>query len=292
MTSFLGEWTTDKDTLARLKAEFNSASPFPFVVIPNFFKPEVAEKIYQAFPKPEGSDAQQWVKEGWNVYDNPIEGKLTIDDPNVMHKHSPMFTDVWDTLESPDLVDIISGITGIENLEKDPHRHGAGLHYHPPNGRLEMHLDYSIHPITGKERRLNLLIYMNKDWQDDWNGKLELWEGNKDAMTNGPVHSISPKYNQAVLFRTSDISWHGMPQPVQCPEGIGRKSIAIYYVSEPRTDAMLRNKASFQARPNDAIRASPSEFEAYDTLCNIRTTRRLTQQDITDIMPSWRPRWS
>jgi hypothetical protein len=292
MTLLLGEWITDKEVLEKIKNDYNNASPFPSVIIPNFFKADVAEQIYSCFPKAEGTDAKQFIKDGWHVYDNPIEGKLAMNDFNVMHKHGAILTDVWDILESSELVDIICNITGIENLEKDPHRHGAGLHCHPRDGRLDMHLDYSIHPITGKERRINLLIYMNKNWQDDWNGKLELWEGDKNCMTKGPIQSISPKFNQAVLFRTSDISWHGMPEPVKCPEGECRKSIAIYYVSECRTDAYIRKKALFQARPNDTIRDVQSNFEAYDKLCNIRVERILTNEDIKKFDPLWTPRWS
>lgn len=284
--SLLGSWSTNQELISELSNKFHSADPFPFVVIPEFFKADVAEKIYEKFPHPLGADADKWRDEGWNVYDNPIEGKLTIDDVDKMAEYDVIFNDMWNELESTELIDIITKISGIQNLEKDPHRHGAGLHFHPPYGRLEMHLDYSIHPITQKERRLNLLIYMNKDWKDSWNGKLELWQGNKDCMTNGPVQSITPAFNQAVLFRTSDISWHGMPESVQCPEGVGRKSIAIYYVSDARTDATLRNKASFQARPNDPIRST-----GYERLCDLRTTRRLTNEDVTEFMPDWKSRW-
>jgi hypothetical protein len=291
MTSLLGSWVSDNEILEKIKVDYNCATPFPYVIIPDFFKADVAEQIYNSFPKADGVDANQFIKDGWCVYDNPIEGKLAMNNFNDIHKDASIITDVWDILESSELVDIISNITGIENLEKDPHKHGAGLHCHPPNGRLEMHLDYSINPISGKERRLNLLIYMNKNWQDDYNGKLELWDGDKDHMIKGPVQSISPKYNQAVLFRTSDISWHGIPEPIKCPEGEYRKSIAIYYVSECRTDTILRKKALFQARPNDTIRDNQTNFEAYDKLCNIRASRILTKKDIEDLLPSWKPRW-
>lgn len=293
MTSFLGKWFADKDVLTKIKSDYNSASPFPFVVIPNFFKADVAEQIHNSFPKSEGTDANQFIKDGWCVYDNPIEGKLAMNNFEAINKHGAILTEIWNVLESDELVDIISNITGIENLEKDPHRHGAGLHSHPPNGRLDMHLDYSIHPITGKERRVNLLIYMNKDWKDEWNGKLELWEGDKTKMTNiRPVQSISPNFNQAILFRTSDISWHGMPEPVKCPDGECRKSIAIYYVAERREDAYIRNKALFQARPIDAIREDQAKFEAYDKLCNIRVERILTSDDMKELVPEWKPRWT
>ena len=293
MTSFLGDWFDDKDELTKIKDTYNNAAPFPFVVIPNFFKQDVAEQIYGCFPKAEGTDASQFIKDGWCVYDNPIEGKLAMNNFDEIHKYGAILKDIWDVLESDELVNTICNITGIENLEKDPHRHGAGLHSNPPNGRLDMHLDYSIHPITGKERRVNLLIYMNKDWQDDWNGKLELWEGDKNNMTNvSAAQSIPPNFNNAVLFRTSDISWHGMPEPVKCPEGECRKSIAIYYVAERREDAFIRKKALFQARPTDAIRADPAKIEAYNKLCNIRVERILTRADIEEFAPEWKPRWS
>jgi Rps23 Pro-64 3,4-dihydroxylase Tpa1-like proline 4-hydroxylase len=293
MKSFVGEWFTYKEVFTKIKNDYNSAVPFPFVVIPNFFKADVAEQIYSCFPKTEGTDANQFIKDGWCVYDNPIEGKLAMNNFEAINKHGAILTKIWDMLESDEFVTIISDVAGIENLEKDPHRHGAGLHSHPPNGRLDMHLDYSIHPITGKERRVNLLIYMNKDWQDDWNGNLELWKGDKSAMTNvSPVQSISPNFNQAVLFRTSDISWHGMPEPVKCPEGECRKSIAIYYVSESRGDGYIRKKALFQARPTDAIRDDQAKFEAYDKLCSIRVERILTREDIKELVPEWNPRWT
>jgi|APGre2960657404_1045060.scaffolds.fasta_scaffold101538_1 Rps23 Pro-64 3,4-dihydroxylase Tpa1-like proline 4-hydroxylase len=291
MLSLLNEWSTNNEKLLEMKNHFDNSSPFPFVVIPNFFKSNVAEEIYNSFPKIEGCDKKLWKNQGWHIYDNPIEGKLTIDDYKIMNNYGEILSNMWETLESSDFIETISNITGIENLEKDPYRHGAGLHCHPPDGKLEMHLDYSIHPITGKERRLNLLIYMNKEWCNEWGGNLELWEGNNDRMTNGPIHSISPKYNHAILFRTSDVSWHGMPEPIKCPIGNSRKSIAIYYVSENRKDANKRNKASFQARPTDPIRENKNIFELYDKLCFIRSTRRLTDDDVAKLLPSWKPRW-
>lgn len=153
-----------------------------------------------------------------------------------------------------------------------------------------MHLDYSIHPITHKERRVNLIIYMNRDWEEHWGGHLNLWEGTPEAMTRGPVQKISPRFNQAALFRTSDISWHGMPDPVACPEGRARKSVAIYYVSEPRTDATHRLKASYQVRPDDPLRGTP-DIAGYEDLCRTRVHRRLNLDDIATAIPDWTPRW-
>mmetsp|Transcript_8728 Transcript_8728/g.13851 ORF Transcript_8728/g.13851 Transcript_8728/m.13851 type:complete len:260 (+) Transcript_8728:116-895(+) len=209
----LGNWASDPKLLAKLRDQFLSADPFPHVEIEGFFTEEVAAAIEGNFPKPKGNSTRDWQEEGWHVYDNPIEGKLANDDVESMARHHTVFEKMWRTLQSDKLVALLQKITDIEGLENDPHLHGAGLHYHPRGSRLEMHLDYSIHPVTKKERRVNLIVYMNKEWQDQWGGHLNLWEGTLDGMTKF-ARKVAPHYNRAVLFRTSDISWHGMPDPV------------------------------------------------------------------------------
>eukprot|EP00282_Hemiselmis_andersenii_P011221 CAMPEP_0114118108 /NCGR_PEP_ID=MMETSP0043_2-20121206/5409_1 /TAXON_ID=464988 /ORGANISM="Hemiselmis andersenii, Strain CCMP644" /LENGTH=388 /DNA_ID=CAMNT_0001210581 /DNA_START=60 /DNA_END=1226 /DNA_ORIENTATION=+ len=286
----LGEWARDPELLEQLSSTFKAAEPFPHVVIPNFFTEEVAARIEAAFPDPEGEGSREWKAQGWHVYDNPIEGKLAMDDVRRMENHADVFRDMWKELQSTGLVSLLSNVTGIDGLENDPHLHGAGLHYHPQGSRLEMHLDYSIHPITGKERRVNLIIYMNRDWEDEWGGELTLWEGDPSGMTRGPVQKIKPRFNQAALFRTSDISWHGMPDPVRCPPGRARKSVAIYYVSDAREEATPRYKASYKARPDDSIRGTAA-FEGYSRLCETRIQRRLEYSDVMQELPGWLPRW-
>jgi hypothetical protein len=105
MTSFLGDWFGDKDELTKIKDAYNNAAPFPFVVIPNFFKQDVAEQIYGCFPKAEGTDASQFIKDGWCVYDNPIEGKLAMNNFDEIHKHG-VILHLW-TFKMPILVFII-----------------------------------------------------------------------------------------------------------------------------------------------------------------------------------------
>mmetsp|Transcript_22205 Transcript_22205/g.56015 ORF Transcript_22205/g.56015 Transcript_22205/m.56015 type:complete len:400 (-) Transcript_22205:89-1288(-) len=288
--AILGDWARDPALIEELSSSFQAGEPFPHVVIPNFFSEEVATRIEAAFPNPEGEGSRAWKAQGWHVYDNPIEGKLALDDVESMEKHDDIFRDMWGELQSTGLVSLLSNVTKIEGLENDPHLHGAGLHYHPPGSRLEMHLDYSIHPITGKERRVNLIIYMNRDWDDEWGGELALWEGTPNGMTRGPVQKIKPRFNQAALFRTSDISWHGMPDPVRCPPGRARKSVAIYYVSDARAEATPRYKASYKARPDDAIRGTAA-FEGYSRLCETRIQRRLEYGDVVEALPGWLPRW-
>ena len=278
--SIFGPWATE-DRLNALQTEFAQAQPFPHIVIDDFFNAELAHALENEFPIQQGeSNKEVWQSLGWHVYDNPIEGKLAFDHIQALDE---CFQTAWNALESPDTVARLRKITGIQDLETDPHVHGAGLHYHPTHGRLELHLDYSIHPISGMERRVNLIVYLNSDWQQEWGGDLQLWEGDAHQPTK-LAQRILPLFNRAVLFRTSDISWHGMPDDLQCPHNTGRKSLAIYFVSPP-TATEGRPKASF--RPH----ADSPTSENYLELCKIRSERRLTPEDVSQHMPEWTPRW-
>src|SRR5690606_13600520 len=132
-----------------------------------------------------------------------------------------------------------------------------GLHLHPNNGRLGLHLDYEIHPFTNKERKLNIILYLSKDWKTEYNGHTELWSNEPFEC----VKKCSISFNRACIFKTNDISWHGLPEKIKCPEHMLRKSLAYYYVSEPTSNASddkigndgsgFRKKATFVPRPND-----------------------------------------
>jgi Rps23 Pro-64 3,4-dihydroxylase Tpa1-like proline 4-hydroxylase len=254
-----GNWSTN------LNSEFINAEPYEHVLIENFFTDDYAQKITSQFP--------DLANPNWFRYHNPIEKKYALNN----FKDLPEFTDLFSILQSDQFISKISAITSIPNLENDPHLHGAGLHYHPKGGKLDMHLDYSIHPISAKERRVNLIIYLNKEWHEEYNGALELW----DKDFTGPVKKYYPKYNTAILFRTNNISYHGLPTPINCPENCGRKSLAIYYVSDQTNDAQKRFKAEYRPLPiqhvNDKLRQ----------LYTIRKTRCITTDDLEKIYPNW-----
>jgi hypothetical protein len=255
-----GQW---KNNLTELGETFRSAQPFEHVVIPNFFSEEVARAIHDAFPA---------VDETWIHYDNPIEQKYALNDFK-----NPEIERTFAELQSSDFVECCKTLSGIDNLECDPHLHGAGLHAYPSGGKLDVHLDYSIHPISKKERRINLIIYMNKDWKESYGGHLQLWN---DTVTEKTT-VITPSFNTAVLFRTSDISYHGVPTPIACPPGEYRKSLAIYYVSEPRDAAVERHKAEFVPLPHQSV------DERLRRLYAIRKERILTAADLAD-WENWR----
>ena len=262
--SLFGDWTRDLEGLAK---RFGSAEPFPHVIIPNFFSDEVAQRILSSFPNP-GDDGYHW-----HHYDNPIEQKYALDDFSQL----PYIRSVFDSLQSEQTVTTLRKITRISDLEADPHLHGAGLHAYPRRGKLDVHLDYCIHPLSGKERRCNLIVYLNPDWKPEYGGELELWDQTLSKKTN----LVIPSWNTAVLFKTNDVSYHGLPRAVTCPEGEYRKSLAIYYVSPRTNNALPRFKALYHPTPEQNV------SERMQQLYAIRASRRIEPEDL-QLWPTWR----
>jgi hypothetical protein len=261
--TYFGDWyTTDSKDLA---ATFNTNKPYPCIVIDNFFNDTFIKQIASEFP-PLSNPA-------WMKYHNPIEKKFALNDLAAL----PSTRSAFDLLQSDAFLEKMQSISQIHDLEIDPHLHGGGLHYHPRGGKLDMHLDYSIHPITGKERRLNLIVYLNHEWQSGWGGEIQLWDDDFQHC----VQAFEPSWNRAVLFRTSDLSFHGLPNPIACPDDTGRKSLAIYYVSPPREGVTHRLKAEFRPLPGQPVP------EALRALYDIRVNRRITDEDLETIYPGW-----
>lgn len=233
--------------------------PFPHVVIDNFFTEDAYARVSEEFGPVDAT---------WDTYWNPIEKKHATK----VFDSKPFIHHVFNELQSQQIVSLFSSVTKIPDLEPDTMLHGAGLHYHPRGGKLDMHLDYSIHPYSKKERRLNLIIYMNDEWDETWGGALEFW----DSDFTECKQRIYPIRNRAVLFQTSDISYHGIPHPIQCPETTGRRSLAMYYVSEPRLNVIHRLKAEFRPLPGQEV--SPQHAMLY----NIRKTRLIQKEDLWD----------
>ena len=225
----------------------------------NYERAKVADALESDFPNEKS--------EVWFKYNNPIEVKLAC---NLLCKMPAQALKLFFDINSPEFVQFVAACTSIPDLQADPYLHGAGLHLHPTGGKLDMHLDYSIHPVSGKERRVNLIIYLNKNWKPEYGGDIELWD---DKFTHC-VKKVNPTFNTAVLFQTSDLSYHGLPDPIRCPVNEGRKSVAVYYVSNPRPNIVHRPKARFFGRPSDPA----SDF--LERLRLIRVERRITESDL------------
>ena len=205
------------------------------MVIDNFLNEPIARQIVNEFPTLESPL--------WYRYENAIEKKRAM---NSWDRFPLVTYQLFAFLNSPQFVRYLQDCTGIEKLYPDIGLHGGGLHAHGPGGKLNIHLDYSIHPKLGLERKLNLILYLTHEWKVEWGGGLQLWD--HDHETNSPkscARTIDNVFNRAVLFDTTQNSWHGLPDPITCPEGQMRRSIAVYYMIEPEKNVSRRPKALF-----------------------------------------------
>jgi hypothetical protein len=205
------------------------------------FLPEpVLEAVLAEFPDPKRAD--------WFAFDSATERKLATKDDSAM---GPATRHVLGQLNSGAFIDFLERLTGIEGLVPDPHFVGGGLHQIERGGHLKIHADFNRHPRTDLERRLNVLIYLNRDWKDEYGGAFELWSEDMGTCEA----KILPYFNRCVVFSTTSTSFHGHPEPLACPEGETRKSMALYYYSKDRP-AEERNDGHntlFQARPGERL---------------------------------------
>ena len=132
---------------------------------------------------------------------------------------------------------------------------------HSRGGKLNIHLDYVINPKLDLQRKLNLIVYLKEDWDTSWGGGLELWSHNEE--TNLPDKRevvIDNIFNRAILFDTTHNSWHGLPQPITCPEGTYRKSIAVYYMTDLPEDTNHRKRALYAPTKEQANDSEVLDF--------------------------------
>lgn len=214
------------------------ASPFPHVVIDDFLPPEVLDEVLREFPSPQRAD--------WHSFDSPLERKLATKDDAMLGEAT---RHLLAEFNSAPFIDFLERLTGIEGLVPDPHFSGGGLHQIERGGHLKVHADFNRHPHTQLLRRLNVLVYLNRDWKDEFGGGLELWSRDMKARER----QILPLFNRCVVFSTTDTSFHGHPEPLNCPEGMTRKSIALYYYSSPGGEGIRDHNTLFQARPGEEL---------------------------------------
>jgi hypothetical protein len=157
-----------------------------------------------------------------------------------------------DELNAPEFVAWISELTGIPNLMADPMLEGGGLHQSGPGGYLNVHTDFSMHHFhLNWRRRVNLILYLNPGWQEQWGGALELWEKTPEGKMARCAVKYSPLLNHALIFTTDERSLHGFPDPLTCPEGQSRKSLALYYYTVEQGQKTEARSTDYFARPQD-----------------------------------------
>jgi Rps23 Pro-64 3,4-dihydroxylase Tpa1-like proline 4-hydroxylase len=205
-----------------LRAQYASAEPFPHIAIDGLFDDDALDAVLREFP------SREQMK--WREFDTPLERKL-----GYYHETSTISRTVRDFLNEMNSFEMLlwlEALTGIEGLIPDPYFGGGGLHQIEPGGFLKIHADFNVHPKLKLDRRLNMLIYLNKDWRDEYGGHLELWERDMSACRE----KILPVFNRTVIFSTTDTSFHGHPHPLTAPEGMSRKSVSLYYYTAGRPE--------------------------------------------------------
>ena len=240
----------DADKLNELalkyREEYANAKPFPHIVIDNFFPEEVLDDILNEYPK---SDDIEWQK-----FANKSEKKLANKHDRYMGDHT---RSLLYQLNSSTFISFLETLTGIDGIIPDPHFEGGGLHQIERGGYLKVHADFNRHVKMRLDRRLNLLLYLNKDWKEEYGGYLELW----DTEVTRCEKKILPIFNRFVLFTTTDFSYHGHPEPLSCPEGWTRKSLALYYYTNGRPAHEIKDKEHstiFKARPGEDLKEKSS----------------------------------
>jgi len=242
----------EKD-IDHLHRTYQSAEPYPHIVLDGFLEPGAIESAIHEFPP---LDPDQWTN-----YLHTNERKFSNTDPETW---GPTLREILETLNSPRFVQFVSKLIGIDELIADPSLEGGGLHQSTTGGYLNVHADFTVHPHNRTwQRRANILLYLNDDWQPEYGGDLELWSADMKRC----VEKVSPVANRVLIFTTDINSFHGHPIPMQCPQGVARRSLALYYFSV-EVDPLVRS-TEYRARPGDGahsimIYADTRMLRAYD----------------------------
>ena len=209
----------NEDKIQTAAVEFASSKPYPFVIIDDFLNEEFAYKLALKFNDELGNLEEKYIKTFDSGYGGDRKKQFS---PNGCSRETQ---DQVGFFNQQYFLDILEKITGIDGLMGDASYEGGGFHQTGKGGRLGVHVDFRVHKRLRLKRELNAIIYLNDDWDDTWGGGLEIWSRDGSSME----HKVIPKFNRCVIFRTDDTSYHGHPNPLECPEDKLRKSLALYY---------------------------------------------------------------
>ncbi|MEO6747848.1 MAG: 2OG-Fe(II) oxygenase [Caldimonas sp.] len=230
---------TARKTGEGLAGQYCFAEPFPHIVLENFLPDDVARLALDQFP-------QKSLKSD-RVFEIEYAGH---------HKRQIMPNEctapvraLFHFFNSQPMLAFLEGLSSIQGLIPDPYFLGGGYHETARGGKLGIHADFRINDQLHLHRRMNVIIYLNEGWNPDWGGKLELWDR---AMTRKCVE-VQPIFNRCVIFNTDADSYHGHPDPLQTPEGVFRRSIALYYYTASKEiyKEVPSTSTMYRARPND-----------------------------------------
>lgn len=209
---------------------YASNQPFPHIVIDDFLPSTTIARLIAEYPNAQDSPL-------WNnaSHTDKASGEYVQKDKRNIRDYlqmPPTYRQLFWELNSHSFLDYLSRLSGIANLIPDPNLRGAGIHQIARGGFLKVHTDFATHRDFGLDRRLNVLIYLNEHWPESYGGHLELW----DPAMAGPPQRVLPILNRCVVFSTTASSFHGHPHPLTCPDGVYRRSLALYYYTNGRPE--------------------------------------------------------
>jgi len=220
----------------QFRDRYNSATPFPHIVLPDFLDENILDLCLREFPSvPKSSTGYKRSQENLKFEFRP-------------ETLSPPLRSLFYSFNSLPFVGFIENLTGIKGLIPDPYFAGAGLHQVSSGGHLDIHTDFNFHAAMGLERRINVLIYLNKDWREEYGGCFEIW----DQKMSRCCRRVVPAFNTCVVFNTSSISFHGNPDRVNHPDGSPRRAIALYYYTATWDNTRRTHTTQFKVRPNSS----------------------------------------
>jgi hypothetical protein len=234
-----------------LRKAYEDAQPFPHIAIDNFLPDAILDRCLAEFPADTSGVTDS--------YDRKQERFKRAFTPDVL---PPFSRNLFYAFNSRPFIQVVENICGIQGLIPDPYFEGGGYHEMSQGGHLSVHADFNYHRRLHVERRINVLIYLNKDWKDEYGAQLELW----DKDMNARVKSFVPLFNRCVIFNTTSDSNHGNPQPVNHPDGTPRRSIALYYYTATWNNTKRKHTTKFQVRPGAAEDAPDMRSRSQDML--------------------------
>lgn len=228
-----------KNVGTALNTAYVTAQPFAHIVIDNFLPEALINDVLAHFPQ-ENTGAEVHYEKG---YKGLHKRQINPNDCDAYLKS------VFNFFNSTPMLQFFESLTSIDGLIPDPYFSGGGLHETKKGGLLGVHADFRINKKLHLERRINAIIYLNKEWKKEYGGNLELW----DKQMKQCVAQIEPIFNRCVVFNTDHDSNHGHPEPLNTPEHITRKSIALYYYTASMKvyDEHTEHRTIYKPRPKD-----------------------------------------